>query len=201
MRTYFQRWKFRHPSSKDFVAVANEVAGENLDWFFDQILDQTTSLDYAVASITNLPVEDLEIGILGDELVLPPKDEDEEQNDDTDTEEDDEGDSDDTKIHHCKVVFRRVGEIVFPVETLVEFSDGEVVRQTWDGRDRIKIYSFTRPGKIVRAVIDPDHRIPLDTNLLNNSLRIEENAFVTDKYTVKGFFWMQSLLQFFSLLG
>ena len=195
MRAYFQRWKFRHPTGKDFVAVANEVAGENLDWFFDQVINQKSSLDYAVASITNLPVEDLEVGILGDELVLPLKVEDEEDDDDDDV------DTDDTRIHHCKVVFRRVGEIVFPVETLVEFSDGEVVRQVWDGRDRIKVYSFTRPGKVVRAAVDPDYRIPLDTNFLNNSLRIEENAFVKDKYTAKGFFWMQSLLQFFSLLG
>ena len=87
------------------------------------------------------------------------------------------------------------------METLIEFSDGEIVRQTWDGRERVKVYRFTRPGKVVRAAIDPDGLVPLDVDRLNNSLLIEKNDFVTNKYTLKGLFWMQSLLQFFSILG
>jgi len=27
MRTYFERWKFKHPTSRDFVAVVEEVSG------------------------------------------------------------------------------------------------------------------------------------------------------------------------------
>jgi hypothetical protein len=34
MRTYSERWRFRHPSSDDFYAVASEVAGRDLRWFF-----------------------------------------------------------------------------------------------------------------------------------------------------------------------
>jgi len=53
----------------------------------------------------------------------------------------------------------------------------------------------------VRAAVDPDRRVPLDVDYLNNSERVEENRFVTDKYTLKGFFWMQNFLQFLSILG
>ncbi len=94
-----------------------------------------------------------------------------------------------------------IGEVVFPMETLIEFENGSVVRETWDGRDRTKVYRFTRPAKVVRAAIDPDFRVPLDVNRLNNSRRIEPNQHVMNKYTLKGFFWMQSLLQLVSLLG
>lgn len=191
-RTYFQRWKFRHPCRDDFIAVANEVSDENLDWFFDQFINRTVLLDYAVASIANVPVEAFDEGVFGDEF--------ERADDDEDDEEEDE-EEDENKPHQSTVVFRRVGEAVFRMETLVEFSDGEIRRDIWDGRDRVKIYRFTRPAKVIRAAIDPDHLVPLDVDRLNNSLRIEENEFVTNKYTLKGFFWMQSLLQFFSILG
>jgi hypothetical protein len=198
MRTYYQRWRFRHPTRLDFVAVANEIAPENLDWFFDQLINQPTSLDYSVASIANVPIEAFDKGLTEHEYRALEDDDvpDEETEDGTDTEEDEED-----KIHQSTVVFRRIGEIVFPMETLVEFSDGEIVRDTWDGRGRIKTYRFTRQGKVVRAVIDPDFKVPLDVNRLNNSRRTEPVDALIDKYTAKGFFWMQSLLQFLSIAG
>ena len=34
MRTYHERWRFKHPTSEDFYAVANEVSGQDLVWYF-----------------------------------------------------------------------------------------------------------------------------------------------------------------------
>ncbi|MDW8217396.1 MAG: M1 family metallopeptidase [Acidobacteriota bacterium] len=51
LKTYFERWRFKHPTSDDFFAVASEVAGEDLKWFFDQYFRGTKILDYAVASL------------------------------------------------------------------------------------------------------------------------------------------------------
>ncbi len=200
MRTYYQKWKFRHPGRDDFIAVANEVAGENLDWFFDQVLHQASSLDYAVASIANVPLEDFEKGILGDELKLPEDDEEEDgkpdEHDDAEVEDEE---SEEDGPYQSTVVFRRVGEVEFPMEILIEFSDGEIVKDNWDGKGRVKVYDFARDAKVVRAAIDPENKVLLDVNRLNNGKRVEENEAVTNKYMFKGFFWMQSLLQFFSL--
>ena len=39
MKTYYERWRFRHPKSQDFINVVNEVSGEDYSWFFDQVLN------------------------------------------------------------------------------------------------------------------------------------------------------------------
>jgi hypothetical protein len=48
MRAYVERWRFKHPKTRDFFNVANEVAGENLDWFFEQAFFSNATLDYSV---------------------------------------------------------------------------------------------------------------------------------------------------------
>ena len=37
LSTYFTRYAFKHPRPEDFFAVANEVSGRDLTWFFDQV--------------------------------------------------------------------------------------------------------------------------------------------------------------------
>ncbi len=196
MRTYFERWKFRHPTRADFIAVANETSGEDLAWFFNQIVASTGSLDYAVASIANVPIEDFEKGVPAGDEAAPSAAANRE------TELVEAGHTEDSEeIHESTVVFRRVGEVVFPMEVLIEFSDGNIIRDRWDGHARVKTFRFTRRARVVRAAIDPSGLVPLDVNRLNNSLRVEPDPHITDKYTLKGFFWLQSLLQFVSMLG
>ena len=48
MSTYFQRWAFRHPRPDDFFAVANEVSGRDLTWFFDEVYRSSHVFDYGI---------------------------------------------------------------------------------------------------------------------------------------------------------
>jgi hypothetical protein len=41
---------------EDFFAVANEVAGQDLGWFFDQVFRDSVGFDYAVDSVASFPV-------------------------------------------------------------------------------------------------------------------------------------------------
>ena len=51
MQTYFARFQFKHPTTEDFIAVAEEVSGRELNWFFDQWLNTTKQCDLAIKKI------------------------------------------------------------------------------------------------------------------------------------------------------
>jgi aminopeptidase N len=51
MKTYYERYRFKHPRTEDFIAVAQEVSGRDLKWFFDQTVYGPGVLDYAVESV------------------------------------------------------------------------------------------------------------------------------------------------------
>lgn len=61
MKTYFNRWKFKHSSGQDFVNVVNEIVpmrlgqkyGANMNWFFKQALYGDNVVDYQLVSIKN----------------------------------------------------------------------------------------------------------------------------------------------------
>lgn len=62
LSTYFQRWSFRHPAPQDFFAVANEVSGKDLTWFFDAVHRSSATFDYAVGQVTGDTVAIRRIG-------------------------------------------------------------------------------------------------------------------------------------------
>jgi hypothetical protein len=64
MRTYQQRWRYRHPDTHDFIAVVNEVSGRDMNWFFQQFFYSSNLPDYAVTEIDSNPIEG-KIGLYG----------------------------------------------------------------------------------------------------------------------------------------
>jgi len=52
MKAYLEKWKFQHPRTQDFIDIVNEMAPQNLDWFFQQALYDSCTLDYSVKSIS-----------------------------------------------------------------------------------------------------------------------------------------------------
>lgn len=59
LQTYYDRHALSHVTEEDLRAVAEEVSGRDLDWFFDQWLHTTHTLDYAVGEVE---VEETEEG-------------------------------------------------------------------------------------------------------------------------------------------
>jgi aminopeptidase N len=58
LATHFSRGAFRHPTPDEFFAIANEVSGADLTWFFDNTVRSSAAFDYAVTQVTNTPVAD-----------------------------------------------------------------------------------------------------------------------------------------------
>ena len=54
MSAHFERWKFRHPGPDDFFAVANEVTGQDLGWYFDQVYRSSNVFDYGVQDLKSV---------------------------------------------------------------------------------------------------------------------------------------------------
>ena len=53
MRTYFDRWRFRHPKPQDFFDVVHEVSGQDLKEFYAQAVYGSNVLDYAIEGISS----------------------------------------------------------------------------------------------------------------------------------------------------
>jgi aminopeptidase N len=50
LRTFYERHRLTHVTGADFQRVAEDVGRQDLDWFFEQWIQRTDRLDYAVAS-------------------------------------------------------------------------------------------------------------------------------------------------------
>jgi len=169
MKTYYERWKFRHPRSEDFFAAAEEASGQDLDWFFDQFFKSPDKLDYAVSVVRSDEIRE-PMGLIGGAGAAAKAGTGEKEEEREGAKADTEGKAEKkAKTYDSEVVVIRNGELVFPQEILVVFEDGEEVRETWDGKDRWKRFKYTRPGKLKMARLDPEFKIPLDVNQTNNS--------------------------------
>jgi len=192
MKTYFNRWKFKHPCGRDFIDIVNEVVrnehgnafGNSLNWFFDDVLYGSDVCDYRLSRISNKKIK-------------PPKGIHEED-----------GNKMTYKIikyentvYDSKVVLERLGEVIMPEEVLVHFSNGEEITEKWDGRARTKLFSYKRPEKVEWARIDPDNKILIDINLQNNSMTSKPSKSVLWKYTLKYLFALQNMMLNLSLFS
>jgi hypothetical protein len=57
LATHFSRGAFRHPTPAEFFAIANEVSGRDLTWFFDAVHRSSATFDYGVAGVASTPRE------------------------------------------------------------------------------------------------------------------------------------------------
>jgi hypothetical protein len=175
MSTYFSRWAFRHPKPADFFAVANEVSGRDLTWFFDQVYRSSNAFDYGVQAFTSEPSGAR--GYVGD------------GNDRRFTETDSRG------PFHTTVVVRRYGEAIFPVDVRLVFENREETRWRWDGQGRWKAFEIDKPVRAASVEVDPDHLLLLDANRTNNSATLHPRApEAARKWSLAWLVWLQDHL-------
>jgi len=202
MQEYVRRWRFKHPTTKDFIQVFNEISGQNLDWFFNQALYSHAKLDYSVDRVFTREIEKPR----GFDFTMNPADtaatdedeksSDDEKKDEKKTSDSASGDSSakEQKMYESGVHVRRLGDFTFPVEVLVKFDNGEEIREPWDGKELWKKFRYEKPAKLVSAAVDPDKKVWLDVNLINNSKTVESHALGANKLAARWRFWMQFLL-------
>lgn len=195
MRTYVTKWRFKHPTSQDFIDVVNEVTGEDYTWFFQQALYTRNHVDYAVSSFSSEGESEKKGFDLTLDINEPPNTGDD---DEEDTEADSEDEESATYFNEIKI--RRLGEFTMPVNIAFTYEDGEVRREKWDGKELWKIYTFPGDKKMVSAAVDPDYIVPMDINWSNNSRTIAESPRMTPvrKTTGNWIVRLQTFMEFLS---
>ena len=96
----------------------------------------------------------------------------------------------------------RHGEVKLPVELRVEFADGRVVNERWHGRERWYRFSYTG-AEVVRAVVDPGHKIAIDVEPSNNEWLKDDRQAVraATKWAARYLLWLQNLLELHTMVG
>jgi aminopeptidase N len=174
LHTYFLKYRFTHPTQQDFMRTVNEVTGQNLKWYWDQAVYGTQVLDYEALRATSNP---------------------------TDWYEPDATDKKGATTYETQVILHRKGDFIFPVEAEVKFDNGETTRERWDGKDRWVRYIYHKKAKVVSVEIDPDHRVTMDNDYLNNSRTTERQKGATEKIAAYWMFLTQFLAQVLTWLA
>lgn len=190
MRTYQERWRYRHPATEDFYAVANDVAGHDLRPYFLQTIESGDVLDYEVSEIRSRR-DQLTRGYVetasGRELQTPPRRPREREDDPTRLEDPD-------GRYESTVMVRRRGGVRLPVVLEVKFEGQPPERHQWDGEERWHRLTLVRPTRIEWATVDPDKRLVLDVNMANNSRRATADNRTGVVLSARWLFWVQNLV-------
>ena len=187
MQTYFDRWKFKHPQAKDFIAVVNEVSGKDLTWYFDQFVYTNQTIDFEISSIRNTEIKD-RMGWFG--------------NGEEKTFVDDKKDSTEEKaetMYRSIIFVRNNGTAIFPTTVLIRFANGDSVIEKWDGKESPKQFTYEKNTKAVSASVDPTMINVLDMALSNNTKLVEADMTGISRYTVRFLFWLQCMFQMLTL--
>lgn len=175
MRTYFQRWQFKHPNADNFIAIVNEIVskrlgqkyGPNMNWFFDQVLYGDKVVDYELSNLVN-------------RTTARQKRDGRKQ---------------------ATVTVQRKGDGQMPVDVLVHFDNGRELMLFWDGKARQRIFTLNENAEVVWAKVDPKQKLYMDTNLNNNSLTLEPSSAPAAKFAAKFLFWVENWMQWLAWLA
>ncbi|MHC5010583.1 MAG: M1 family metallopeptidase [Planctomycetota bacterium] len=194
MRAYTEKYRFGHPTPGDFFREVEVVAAADgrgdVGWFFDEAFRRAATLDFGVGEIR---VED-----------LPGQDDV----------------ADDEKEKESIVIVRRYGGIRFPTEILVRFADDSIARYRWERNDGLTVLGdgpppdrmapplefqgrwlglrFRGRHPVVLAQVDPERRVDLDVDRLNDGLRAEgEGAPVALGIALRVMGWVQMSTSFY----
>lgn len=186
IQSYFQKWKFKHPRGADFIQVVKDVmersdrsdAMGDIDMFFDQLIYGSGVCDFAVHLVENR-IGNGQVGLYGENEI--------------EFQDNHEGD-----VKHGFVELRRLGEVILPVEVVVYFTDQSDTTFVWNGFEKLTSFEFEK--QVVGCRIDPDRKIRMDINTVNNSKTLAQNPWPSRKVGVKVMYWIQNILQSFAFL-
>jgi hypothetical protein len=165
MRSYADRFRFRHPTGTDLVEVLSEAAGWDLGPFFEQAVYGDAVPDWSVLSVRHRRPRSAD-GLAWDGEGWHEVEEDQSADETTDG------------SWLVDLRLARRGEFIGPVEVELRWSDGTAERRTWDSETRWVHWRLEGASRLEQVVIDPDVVWALETNRADNYWR--DQAAVID---------------------
>jgi hypothetical protein len=183
LRLYADRWRFRHPSIRDFMAAVHDTTGRDWSWYFDRTFFSSGDVDYAVEEATSSPSKPPR-GLFEKEgrLIEGPPPEIAR-----------------VRGYDSVVTVTRRGETALPVEILLRFEGGKSYRTLWDGEARWTRFTVSQGPKLLEALVDPEEKILLDADRFNNGRRVEGDPRAAARWTSRTVFWAQNLIDFLTV--
>ncbi|MBL8862929.1 MAG: M1 family metallopeptidase [Planctomycetes bacterium] len=187
MRTYSERWRYRHPYPQDFFDAFQEGAKADIGWYFEQVFRSTATVDWRIE--------------VEQSRAQPPRgwfpDEGgrwvERQRSSAAEARGGGGDGPAPTDRAAReatgspadawitnVVVRRRGELLLPLTVELNWDDGTSDRLVWQREEQAR-KAWWKPlegrgptrKKLVSARIDPDRRYQFDLNLSDNEWHAE----------------------------
>ncbi|WP_456377824.1 M1 family metallopeptidase, partial [Lutibacter sp.] len=62
IKEYFEDFKYKHPTPNDFKRVAEKVSGLELDWYLNEWIETTHTIDYAIAKVEDKTITLARVG-------------------------------------------------------------------------------------------------------------------------------------------
>jgi hypothetical protein len=191
IRSYFERWKFKHPRGRDFMAVLKSelrtlpdtVFGQQVYDLFEKCIYQAMVLDYGVTKITH-------------EVVFAPQGVFGESTSGFRYE-----DGSGPPSFVSKVAVQRLGDWVFPVEIKVVFEDGGSQILVWSGEEGLKVFEFAGGSRVVSAQVDPGYKLGVDVDWNNNSMTLKPEDDGLWRIAATVVFWVLGVFHAISFLG
>lgn len=151
---YARYYRFRHPAPPHLVAALRETLGDRAAVNFEAAVFERGNVDYVARGLDSVqerePAGIFERGngrtsIDTSSPSVPP-------------------------VWLSRAVVTRRGSLKFPVEIEMGFEDGTTLRRRWSGEGTTKTLEHRGASRLVSVHVDPDHKVTLDDNLLNNAL-------------------------------
>ncbi len=162
LRTFFERARFRHPTTRDFLRVVGETLGPDDEALFRRLLEGTDTVNFKVLAVTNPgtdPFRGYDLSRTPPVLVSGPGG----------------GSVRAEPPDGARVWIGCSGGLTLPAAIRMTFSDGSSRDETWDGSGSPRMFLY--PGRrIERVEVDPDARLPLELFRLDNGWQEEADA-------------------------
>lgn len=172
LRRYATRYRFRHPEPEDLLRVLGETLGDAAVENARAVLFRGAGVDYELRDLRSVQLD----APLPKDL-LPG------------------GTSPKPARIESRVALHRHGELELPIEVSLTTAAGEQIRASWDGRGRVDVISHVGDSPVVCAVADPEGRIAIEEDRLNNAVRQNQaSPLETLDRSLYVFEWLLGLL-------